>query len=320
MTADCNKKESPSVRPARTETIDAEFAGQRTDNYLIRILKSMPRAHIYRLLRTGQVRVNGGRIAADRPLREGDILRIPPHFAPLAAKKKSRAIPPSLAPSVLFEDDDVLVVDKPAGLAVHGGSGLSFGLIESLRSCGALPPTAELVHRLDRETSGALIIAKKRSALRRLHSAMRAGEIEKEYRAIIVGRWRKRARKIDAPLLKFAPTVGGERRVAVRDSGAHSLTETELIEQWRGFALIAAHPQTGRTHQIRAHLAYVNLPVAGDSKYGDFGENRRIHRAGFSRMFLHSAKVAFCHPRDGRRIAVESPTPQEFADFKNFAN
>ena len=303
--------------------VDAESAGQRIDNFLLRHLKGVPRSHLYRVLRRGEVRVNKGRIQADYRLQTGDLVRIPPLRTP-APEAPVRA-PDSqlarLAGAVLFEDERLLVIDKPAGLAVHGGSGLSYGLIESLRQ---LRPGAELelVHRLDRDTSGTLVISKRRATLRELHRLIRAGGMDKRYLALILGELPQAEVTVDAPLTKTIDQ-GGERGVKVdRTGGKAARTIVRRLRRltWSGVSgdavatLVEARLITGRTHQIRVHAAHLGTPLAGDPKYGDFEANRRLKSVGLGRLFLHAGAVGFRAEYMAQPLWVESPLAPELED------
>lgn len=292
-----------------------EGAGQRIDNYLTRLLKGVPKSHIYRILRSGQVRVNSGRVGADYRMQAGDRVRIPPvRVAQRQARAASTAAIPRFDEHVLYEDEVLLVLDKPAGAAVHGGSGISFGVIEQLRHARPQAHFLELVHRLDRDTSGVLMLAKKRSALTALHEQLRAGRVQKLYLALIHGAWRERRRDINLPLNKYV-LASGERRVSVREDGQISHTRIRLRQKWSDLSLLEAELKTGRTHQIRVHLAHLGFPIAGDDKYGDFALNKALARQGLKRMFLHACKTVIVHPRSGERIAFEAPLPQDLQGF-----
>lgn len=288
--------------------------GQRVDNYLVRLLKGVPRSHVYKILRSGEVRVNGGRVDATRRLHLGDKLRLPPvrtAAAPAASHSPYRS---RFVPAVLFEDAWILALAKPAGVAVHGGSGIARGVIEEMR---ALRPEArfmELVHRLDRETSGVLLIAKKRSALVGLHAALREGHVRKRYDVLVAGTWPDRRREVTLPLRKYL-LPGGDRRVRVEDGGLPSKTIFTLRERIGAYSLLSAELITGRTHQIRVHLAHLGYPIAGDDKYGDFDLNRELARGQLKRMFLHAARMGFPHPESGEPLVIEAPLPDDLARF-----
>ena len=298
--------------------IGDEAAGQRIDNYLVRACKGVPKSHIYRILRSGEVRVNKGRVDAAYRLVVGDVVRLPPIrvAAPSAA-----AYAPAAEFPVVFEDDGLLAIDKPAGVAVHGGSGVSFGVIEQLRRSRPEAKFLELVHRLDRDTSGILLLAKKRSALVNLHEQMRAGLTDKRYLACAAGEWSSdwgTRRAVKVALHKFV-AADGERRVRVQDDGQASHTVFNLLERLPGFVFLEAELKTGRTHQIRVHLAHLGLPLAGDDKYGDFALNKSLARAGaepsLKRMFLHAHRLRIAHPSTGLAMELEAPLP---GDCKRF--
>ncbi len=292
----------------RLVTIDDERSGQRLDNFLLAVLKGVPRAHIYRIVRKGEIRINKGRRKADYRLQVGDIVRIPP--IETAAPRPQAPDLAWLNGLVLFEDEHLLVLDKPAGMAVHGGSGLSFGVIEALR---ALRPTArslELVHRLDRSTSGCLLIAKRRSALRALQEALRGGRFGKHYVALLHGALTGGARTVDMPLLRLET---GDRRVVVNAAGKPAQTRFTPRKRFRDATLVDVRLGTGRTHQVRVHAAHLGCPVAGDERYGDPKVNAAWGERGLSRLFLHAARLSFPHPLTGATVEVESPLPKDLA-------
>jgi len=302
---------------ARTVDAGPEEEGQRLDNFLFRILKGVPKTHVYRVIRKGQVRVNSGRCRPDRKLAPGDRIRVPPMrtaTGPRRAPGFEEPVP------VLWEDDRFIAYDKPSGLAVHGGSGIAAGLIERARADGG-PNAGEyrLAHRLDRDTSGVVIVAKRRSALRRLHELFREGKVTKRYVAVVAGTWEERHRELDAPLAKWIDRKG-ERIVGVDEKGRKSLTTTRCLRQWDGAAKIEAKLVTGRTHQIRVHLSHCGLPIIGDPKYGDFPRNRAAKARGIARLMLHASEIGFPDPDGGSRIAVRSPLPEEFAGFARLAS
>jgi 23S rRNA pseudouridine955/2504/2580 synthase len=285
--------------------VGEESAAQRIDNFLLRRLKGVPKSHVYRVLRSGQVRVNSGRVKPDYRLRAGDRVRLPPVRVAAAPAKPS---PRPLALPVVYEDPALLILDKPSGIAVHGGSGVSYGVIESLRAERPQAKVLELAHRLDRDTSGLLIVAKKRSALVELHRMLRGGEVRKLYAALVQGRWSGGAREIRAPLHKFV-TAGGERRVAVHDGGQSAATRVRPIAEGEACSLLELELLTGRTHQIRVHLAHAGHPVLGDDKYGDFALNRALAKEGVTRLMLHARRLSFLHPLTGARLELEAPLP-----------
>ena len=312
----------------RHATVDERSAGQRLDNFLLRELKGVPKTHVYRVIRAGEVRVNKGRASADTRLALGDEVRIPPVRLPERAGAEAQeaaaaAVPPREFP-VLFEDEHLLVVNKPAGVAVHGGSGVSYGVIEQLRRARPQAKFLELVHRLDKETSGLLLVAKKRSALTALQDQFRQRETGKTYAALVIGAWPGNKKVVDVALHKFL-TPEGERRVrAVAQDAPEGQRAISLVQVMAhfpdaegGFSLLDVTIKTGRTHQIRVHLASQGHPIVGDEKYGDFGLNkalaagRRLAGVKFERMFLHARRLAFDHPADGRRIELQAPLPPE---------
>jgi 23S rRNA pseudouridine955/2504/2580 synthase len=312
----------PAPRPAVRQLIaDESGEGQRIDNFLVRVLKGVPKSHVYRILRSGEVRVNGRRAEPSLRLAAGDRVRVPPLRTAAPAAIAGAASPKRRGPRlpVLYEDDDLLAIDKPAGLAVHGGSGIALGLIEALRAERPQAKFLELVHRLDRDTSGVLLVAKRRPALVALHALLREGAVDKRYLVLVRGRWRDERRTVRLALHKFA-TREGERRVRVDAEGGRDAATTFLRRQvFRAhdppLALLEAQLHTGRTHQIRVHLAHLGFPLAGDDKYGDFAWNRALARQGLKRMFLHAARLAFTQPGTGRELVVESPLPADLAGF-----
>lgn len=296
----------------KTATVDDQ--GQRLDNYLARNLKGVPRSLIYRILRRGEVRVNKGRVQPSYKLNAGDVIRIPPVTVtkgPVTIPSSNLHLVQDLRERILFENDDFLVVDKPAGLASHGGSGIEFGLIEALRALKPEQRFLELCHRLDRETSGCLIVAKRRSALRNLHEQFRQRVVHKRYLTLVPGKWDRKQNLVSAPLMRNE-LRSGERMVEVDFAhGAPSSTGFDVVEFLDGATLMAAMPHTGRTHQIRVHCAYVKHPVAGDDKYGDREFNAKLKERGLNRMFLHAFRITFLNPADGRTMKVEAPLPKE---------
>ncbi|MDR3213438.1 MAG: RluA family pseudouridine synthase, partial [Azoarcus sp.] len=272
-----------------------------------------PKSHIYRILRGGEVRVNGRRVRQTYRLAIGDEVRIPP-LRTGEADVAAHPVPAGEPLPVVFEDDALMVVDKPAGRAVHGGSGVSFGVIEQLRVQRPELSMLELAHRLDRETSGLLIVAKKRAALTVLHDMMREGRMEKRYIALVAGQWPNPLQHVRAPLLKYL-TVEGERRVRVSDDGKAAHSIVRLLKRWQRFSLVEVELKTGRTHQIRVHLSHLGFPLAGDDKYGDFALNKALEGKGLRRMFLHAAQLVFAHPRTGERLALDAPLPPELQGF-----
>ncbi|MDE2251717.1 MAG: RluA family pseudouridine synthase [Gammaproteobacteria bacterium] len=300
--------------------VGGEEAGVRLDKALARLLPSVPRTRIFRLIRKGEVRVNGKRCGPEQRLVEGDRIRVPPvrersETAQAIATGTGPRVPPALiarvTAAIVHEDERLLVIDKPAGLAVHGGSGLTYGIIEALRAARA-QETLELAHRLDRDTSGILMIARKGSALRILHELLREGRVEKSYLALVIGRWELGRKLVDVPLQTEA-RVGGERTVRVGEGGKSARTRFRLVQQFGARAsLVEARLETGRTHQIRVHAAYCGHPVAGDLKYGDAAANAALRAAGLQRMFLHAHSVSFDWPQGGQ-VSISAPLP---ADLK----
>jgi 23S rRNA pseudouridine955/2504/2580 synthase len=299
---------------ARRVRAGSGSAGQRLDNFLLRELAGVPRSRVYRLLRKGEVRVNGKRKQADYRLAADDEVRLPPVRAEMPAgtgtKRVPRALVDAVSRAILREDARLLVLDKPAGLAVHGGSGLAFGAIEALRALRPEEPL-ELVHRLDRETSGCLLVARTRAALRITHALLREGEVEKHYAALVAGRWRLGRKTIDAPVLTNA-RQGGERVVRVHRAGKIAVSVFDPQVRYGDVATrMDVLIRTGRTHQIRVHAAFAGHPVAGDEKYGDRECNARFRSLGLTRMFLHAASISFRWPDGGGEFRAESPLPAE---------
>ena len=299
--------------------VGEDAQGQRIDNYLLKILKGVPKSHIYRILRSGEVRVNRRKVGPDARLATGDELRVPPIRA-AAPEVRTNTVPPGpmVIPPLLYEDDALIVLDKPSGLAVHGGSGISHGLIERLRYARPDARFLELVHRLDRDTSGVLLVAKKRSALTGLHEQLREGTMDKRYFVMVRGNWRDAKRAVALALEAYV-TGDGERRVRVDDAGREARTVFRLVRKWAAatppVALLEAELDTGRTHQIRVHLTHLGFPLAGDDKYGDFPWNKALAKQGLKRMFLHAHRLRFAHPITGEEMVVESPLPAELARF-----
>ncbi|MGA9852303.1 MAG: 23S rRNA pseudouridine(955/2504/2580) synthase RluC [Gammaproteobacteria bacterium] len=293
---------------ARRLPIGEEQAEQRLDNFLFRQLKGVPKSHVYRLLRTGQVRVNGRRAKPDYRLENGDEVRVPPvrqsEVVPMVRPNSRQSV--ALRDAVLFEDAHLLIINKPAGMAVHGGSGMSFGVIEALRSLWPEERSLELVHRLDRETSGCLLIAKKRSALRALHAALREGQVEKHYLALLAGNWSGGEQRIRLALEKNV-LQSGERRVWVTEEGKDAESRFLPVSRFTEATLMDVSILTGRTHQIRVHAAHLGHPVLGDDKYGDREANKRFRKLGLKRMFLHSNSLSFVHPATGEPLLVSAP-------------
>jgi len=318
----------------KTLTVEEDGAGQRLDNYLMRHLKGVPKTHVYRIIRSGEVRVNKGRASAETRLESGDLVRLPPVRVSERAEQKSQAMAaqsggfvPAKDFPILFEDDSFIAINKPAGVAVHGGSGVSFGVIEQLRMARPQAKFLELVHRLDRETSGILLIAKKRSALKNLQDQFRERETGKTYLALVLGVWPANKKVLDKPLHKFLlPGKGGdegERRVKVvaKDDpdGMPSLTLVKVREANATYSFLEVTIKTGRTHQIRVHLASEGLPIVGDDKYGNFEVNKSLLRAtgagALKRMFLHAWRLQCKHPVTGEALELKADLPPELMQF-----
>jgi 23S rRNA pseudouridine955/2504/2580 synthase len=301
-----NDLSKAAARPkAKWLVVGEESEAQRIDNFLLRELKGVPKSHVYRVLRSGEVRVNSGRVKPDYRLRVGDRVRLPPIRT---AQRPPPAKPLDLP--IVFEDSSLLVIDKPSGVAVHGGSGVSYGVIESLRAARPLAKFLELAHRLDRDTSGLLLIAKKRSALVELHRMLRDGQVQKRYLAVVKGALAKKTLELRESLHKYV-TASGERRVSVHEDGMAAVTKVRKLKSNAEFSLLEVELLTGRTHQIRVHLAHAGYPIVGDDKYGDFALNRRLKQ----RLLLHAAKLAFRHPTSGAPVKLESPLPPEMRAF-----
>ncbi|WP_114973168.1 RluA family pseudouridine synthase [Rhodoferax ferrireducens] len=330
---------APHVPQVTTVLVDEDSAGQRLDNFLMRHLKGVPKTHVYRIIRSGEVRVNKGRASADSRVATGDAVRLPPVRISERVAEKAEAMAQGMARGapardfpILFEDDHLIAIDKPAGVAVHGGSGVSFGVIEQLRMARPQAKFLELVHRLDRDTSGILLIAKKRSALTSLQDQFRERETGKTYLALVVGRWPGNKKVLDKPLHKYLldgkEGNAGERRVKVvsRDdpNGMPSVTLVKVRgTNATAFTLLEVTIKTGRTHQIRVHLASEGHPIAGDDKYGDFELNKTLLRAGklpsLKRMFLHAWRLQFNHPVSGERVELLAQLPSELDAFVTHA-
>ena len=306
--------------------VDEDSAGQRLDNFLIRHLKGVPKTHVYRIIRSGEVRINKGRASADTRVEAGDLVRLPPvRISDKVAEKAERPAPAREFP-ILLEDEHLIALDKPAGVAVHGGSGVSFGVIEQLRQARPASKFLELVHRLDRETSGILLVAKKRSALTHLQDQFRERETGKTYLALVTGTWPANKKVIDLPLHKYLQ-ADGERRVRVTTAddpdGMRSITLVKVrstvpartAQGLPAMSLLEVTIKTGRTHQIRVHLASQGHGIVGDDKYGDFDLNKRLQKQGMKRMFLHAWRLQFNNPASGERVQLIAELPPELADF-----
>ena len=312
--------EAPAAAAVKTLLVDEESAGQRLDNFLLRHLKGVPKTHVYRIIRTGEVRINKGRVNADTRVQTGDMVRLPP--VRVATVDVNAPVAPGREFPVLMEDEQMLAIDKPAGVAVHGGSGVSFGVIEQLRQARPGARMLELVHRLDRDTSGVLLVAKKRSALTRLQDQFRDRETGKTYMALVKGQWPSNKKVIDLPLQRYLIPNGmgeGERRVRIAakdDANAQRAITLVRVSRLVGdYSLLEVTIKTGRTHQIRVHLASQGYPIVGDDKYGDFELNKRLAAQGMKRMFLHAWRLQFVHPQTGRSETVEAALPEELQNF-----
>ncbi|WP_425584646.1 RluA family pseudouridine synthase [Viridibacterium curvum] len=316
-------KPASSPQPAvRRVLVGEEDAGQRIDNFLLRECKGVPKSHIYRILRSGEVRVNGGRVSQTYRVVAGDELRIPPVRLSERSEGATAGAPPREFP-IIYEDDSLLVIDKPAGVAVHGGSGVSFGVIEQLR---AQRPTArflELAHRLDRETSGLLIIGKRRAALNHVQDQMRDGKVEKRYLTMVPGRWINAVQHVKLSLHKYL-LPDGERRVRVSPEGKPSHSIVRLQARWERAgqycSLLEVELKTGRTHQIRVHLQHLGFPLLGDDKYGDFALNKALMKEGLPRMFLHAALLRFHHPVSGVLLELRAPLSGDLQAYLDIVN
>lgn len=304
-------------------TVQAHEAGQRLDNYLIKILKGVPKSHIHRIIRGGEVRINKGRTHADVRIETGDVVRIPPIRVAEKVAPNQKMIP-SRDFEIVFEDDCLIVLNKPSGVAVHGGSGVSFGVIEQLRQSRPEAKYLELVHRLDKDTSGLLMIAKKRSALVKLHEMLRNDHPKKVYLALGVGGWDKSVRHVQLPLFKYTGAAG-EKMVRVDEHGQSAHTIFQVLNTFSGslthsvgisaLSLVQATLKTGRTHQIRVHMQSQNCPIAGDERYGDYQANKRLQKLGLKRMFLHAYILELDHPMTGERLYLKAELPQDLREF-----
>jgi len=322
------QSEKVSELAAAFLTIDEGSEGQRVDNYLLKTLKGVPKSHVYRILRSGEVRVNKKRIDADFRLTLGDVVRIPPTRSSQSEPMKSDvAVEEKFQNAIIFEDEALLVIDKPAGFAVHGGSGISLGVIEQLRLERPKAKFLELVHRLDRETSGVLMVAKKRAALVALHEAIRQNQTDKRYLLLVHGAWTEAKKRVVLDLQKYT-LPNGERRVNVvtdikkdqYNERQSSETIFRLLKQFSHstlgeFSLLEAQLITGRTHQLRVQTAHLGFPIAGDDKYGDFAKNKMLMKQGLKRMFLHSAVTKIRHPVSNDFLELKAQTPTELARF-----
>ena len=307
-------------------TVAEHEAGQRLDNYLIKILKGVPKSHIHRIIRAGEVRLNKKRCKPDSRIQTGDLLRIPPvRTAEKQRSSENRAqAVPAREFTIIYEDDALLVIDKPAGIAVHGGSGVSFGVIEQIRRARPEARYLELVHRLDKDTSGLLMIAKKRNALVKLHEAIRNDHPKKIYLALGVGKLPNDSFHVKLPLFKYTGAQG-EKMVRVSEDGQSAHTIFRVLNRFSDdllhqvglshLTLVQATLKTGRTHQIRVHLQSQHCPIAGDERYGDYQANKRLQKLGLKRMFLHAAELHLDHPLTGEKLILKASLPQDLAQF-----
>ena len=301
------------VSGVRKVRIDAERAGQRIDNFLRKELPGVPKGRLYRLLRRGEVRVNSGRVKAEYKLKEGDEVRVPPARVRIGPPAPPERLATSILDCVLYEDKRLLVVNKPTGVAVHGGSGISHGVIELLRHARPELKDLSLVHRIDRETSGCLVLAKRRSVLRELHERFRQGQVEKNYLALVVGDWQLGEQLIDAPLY-VQHRKQGERHVVVSGNGKPAQTRVSLSRTFGVYSLLQCAPLTGRTHQIRVHLAHAGHPIAGDERYGDEDANGIAKKFGLPRLFLHAQSIAFADD-SGNELHFTAPLADDLERF-----
>ena len=314
-----NTDQQSTSPPVQWVEITEDNSEQRLDNFLITLLKGVPKSRIYRIVRKGEVRVNKGRVDVKYRLVIGDIVRIPPVRMPEVSEEGlpvSRGLADILQQNVLFEDDSILVVNKPSGFAVHGGSGIDNGIIEGFRKINPEQRFLELVHRLDRDTSGCLLIAKKRSALRSLHEQFRKDTVTKSYLALLSGRWVRKKLVVNQPLQKNV-SKGGERMVVISQHGKESETLFRRLQLFKDATLVEVSPKTGRTHQIRVHAAYLSHPIVGDERYGFDDINKVFKNRGYKKMFLHAETLQFQHPDTGMTLKISAPLPQQFIDFIN---
>ena len=317
-------KEFPLSRVIK-EIIGENSHDQRIDNFLIKRLKGVPRSHIYRCLRSGQVRINGKRVKASYKLQRGDMVRIPPITKENGTPKNKISNSKILSFDILFQDESLLVINKPTGVAVHGGSNISFGVIEQLRAQNPSWKFLELVHRLDRDTSGSLLLAKKRATLIELHRQIREREMEKRYLVLVKGKWQNQKQNVKLPLNKYITTSGEKRVVVATDEKNYSRNMTAhtifiLKKTWENFSLLEAELITGRTHQIRVHLSHLGFPIVGDSKYGDFQLNKELNKTSgkgpkLKRMFLHASLAIVTHPATGKILRLEAPLTNDLQKF-----
>jgi 23S rRNA pseudouridine955/2504/2580 synthase len=311
-----NSEEKGALPKVQLVEISEENCDQRLDNFLITRLKGVPKSRIYRIVRKGEVRVNKGRVDVKYRLAAGDIVRIPPVRVAEKAEETfvGQSLKDALQKNILYEDEAFLVLNKPAGFAVHGGSGINSGIIEGLRQIRPEAHFLELVHRLDRDTSGCLLVAKKRSALRKLHELFRDDHVHKTYIALLAGQWARKKLVVTAPLLKNV-SKGGERMVVISQAGKEAETLFRRLKLFRDSTLVEASPKTGRTHQIRVHAASLGHPIVGDDRYGIDEVNRGFKARGYKRMFLHAEKLKFQHPVTGEPLTILAPLPQQLEEL-----
>ncbi len=300
-------------------TITEKNAGQRLDNFLLSQLKGVPKSHVYRILRKGEVRVNKGRKEAKFKLGDGDIVRIPPIRR--MEKREITGIPNSLQiqlqKSIIYEDEDLLILNKPSGISVHGGSAMDFGVIEALRKIRPHQTSLELAHRLDKDTSGCLILTKKASVLKKVHEMFRNDSVEKRYLALISGVWPRKKQVVEIALKKNI-SRGGERIVIASKSGKRAETLFRRLKRYRQSTLVEVQPRTGRTHQIRVHAAWLGHPILGDQRYGQADENKTFRKQGLKRLFLHAETIGFEHPGSGKKLVISSPLSEDLVNFINY--
>ncbi len=299
----------PSKDGVRYIEIGVEDVGQRIDNFLVRTLKGVPKSHVYRILRSGEVRINKGRVKPAYRIVRGDRVRLPPlHYPPTkeSAKRAPDALLRRLESAVILEDDDFIFLNKPSGLAVHGGSGIRYGIIDLLRQSRPNTAMLALAHRLDKDTSGCLLIAKSRPALTGLHALFREGRVEKCYLALVAGAWKGGTRLVDAPLTKHRRVYTLRGKMIAANEGKRAESVFKPLKRYHDSTLVKVIIYTGRTHQIRVHAAHIGHPLAGDEKYGDYGFNRQMHEFGLKRLFLHASKVKFKNPRSGIKYTIEA--------------
>ena len=313
MHENSSKEANTRVTGVRKVRVSSERAGQRIDNFLRNELPGVPKGRVYRLLRRGEVRVNGGRVRAEYKLQEGDEVRVPPARVSTGAAPPPEKLAAEMLDRVIYEDKRLLVINKPTGAAVHGGSGISHGVIELLRHARPDLKDLGLVHRIDRETSGCLVMAKRRSALRELHERFREGRVEKNYLALVVGDWQYGEQLIDVPLL-VQNRRGGERHVIVSDKGKEAQTRVSLSRTYGIYSLLQCAPTTGRTHQIRVHLQHAGHPIAGDERYGDEEVNKAAKNLGLKRLFLHAQSIAFADD-NGNDLHFTAPLADDLERF-----